>query len=103
MGSEMCIRDSSRAERPRSVRRVASVRITAGEPIQGLLYGGGVGQLGRQAVGVVSVLAYAFVASNWANFTGIQLTAWPKLKAFVERVAARPSAQAAMKAEGLLG
>lgn len=47
--------------------------------------------------------AYAFVASNWANFTGIQLTAWPKLKAYVERVAARPSAQAAMKAEGLLG
>lgn len=47
--------------------------------------------------------AYAFVASNWANFTGIQLSGWPKLKAFVERVAARPSAQAAMKAEGLLG
>lgn len=47
--------------------------------------------------------AYAFVASNWANFTGISLAAWPKLNAFVQRVAARPSAQAAMKAEGLLG
>ncbi len=47
--------------------------------------------------------AYAFVASNWANFTGISLSAWPKLNAFVQRVAARPSAQAAMKAEGLLG
>lgn len=47
--------------------------------------------------------AYAFVASNWANFTGISLTGWPKLKAYVERVAARPTAQAAMKAEGLLG
>jgi glutathione S-transferase len=46
--------------------------------------------------------AYAFVASNWANFTGIDLGAWPKLKAFVERVAARPAAQAAMKAEGLI-
>ncbi|WP_454227678.1 hypothetical protein [Propioniciclava flava] len=32
---------SSRSERPRSVRRVASVRITPGEPIPGLLYGGG--------------------------------------------------------------
>lgn len=47
--------------------------------------------------------AYAFVASNWANFTGIPLSGWPKLSAFVQRVAARPSAQAAMKAEGLLG
>lgn len=47
--------------------------------------------------------AYAFVASNWANFTGIDLAGWPRLKDFVARVAARPAAQAAMKAEGLLG
>lgn len=47
--------------------------------------------------------AYAFVASNWANFTGIDLSAWPKLKEFVGRVASRPAAQAAMKAEGLMG
>jgi glutathione S-transferase len=47
--------------------------------------------------------AYAFVVSNWANFTGIDLGAWPRLKAFVERVGSRPSAQAAMRAEGLLG
>lgn len=46
--------------------------------------------------------AYAFVVANWANFTGIDLTAWPKLKQFVERVAARPATQAAMRAEGLL-
>jgi len=46
--------------------------------------------------------AYAFVVSNWANFTGIPLASWPRLKAFVERVAARPSAQGAMKAEGLI-
>lgn len=46
--------------------------------------------------------AYAFVASNWANFTGIDLAPWPRLKDFVARVAARPSAQAAMKAEGLI-
>ncbi|MGJ6979250.1 hypothetical protein ACSDQ9_01780 [Aestuariimicrobium soli] len=32
---------SSRCERPRSVRRVSSVRIAAGEPIQGLLHRGG--------------------------------------------------------------
>jgi glutathione S-transferase len=47
--------------------------------------------------------AYAFVVSNWANFAGIDLSAWPKLRDFVGRVAARPSAQAAMRAEGLLG
>jgi glutathione S-transferase len=47
--------------------------------------------------------AYAFVVSNWANFTGIDLGTWPNLKAFVERVAMRPATQAAMKAEGLMG
>lgn len=47
--------------------------------------------------------AYAFVVANWANFTGIPLASWPRLQAFVERVAARPAAQGAMKAEGLIG
>lgn len=47
--------------------------------------------------------AYAFVVSNWANFTGIDLGTWPNLKAFVERVAMRPATQATLKAEGLLG
>ena len=46
--------------------------------------------------------AYAFVVTNWANFTGIALDKWPKLKAFMERVAARATVQAALKAEGLV-
>ena len=46
--------------------------------------------------------AYAFVISNWANFKGISLVTWPKLKSFVERVAARPSVRQAMLAEGLI-
>ncbi|MCG7630491.1 glutathione transferase GstA [Epibacterium sp. MM17-32] len=46
--------------------------------------------------------AYLFVVSNWANFTGIDLARWPNLAAFVGRCAARPSAQAAMRAEGLI-
>jgi glutathione S-transferase len=46
--------------------------------------------------------AYLFVVSNWANFTGIDLARWPNLAAFVSRCAARPSAQAAMRAEGLI-
>lgn len=45
--------------------------------------------------------AYMFVVSNWANFVGIDLAGWPNLQAFVVRVAERPAAQAAMKAEGL--
>lgn len=46
--------------------------------------------------------AYLFVVSNWSNFVGIDLKNWPNISAFVDRVANRPAAQSAMKAEGLL-
>ncbi len=46
--------------------------------------------------------AYLFVVCNWCNFVGIDLATWPNVQAFVARVAARPAAQVAMKAEGLL-
>lgn len=46
--------------------------------------------------------AYLFVVSNWANFTGIDIARWPHLAVFVTRAASRPSAQAAMRAEGLI-
>ncbi|WP_309663584.1 glutathione binding-like protein [Tabrizicola sp.] len=46
--------------------------------------------------------AYAFVVANWANFTGIALERWPNLKAYVERVSARPSVQRVLRAEGLI-
>ena len=45
--------------------------------------------------------AYLFVVSNWAKPTGIGLERWPKLAAFLERVAGRDAVQAAMRAEGL--
>lgn len=45
--------------------------------------------------------AYLFVVANWSNFTGIDLTNWPHVSAFVERVAARPATRIALKAEGL--
>jgi glutathione S-transferase len=46
--------------------------------------------------------AYLFVVVNWSNFVGIDLGRWPAIKEFHGRVAARPSVQEAMSAEGLL-
>ncbi len=45
--------------------------------------------------------AYAFVVMNWANSTGIALSRWPRISAFMARVGARPSVQTVLKAEGL--
>jgi glutathione S-transferase len=46
--------------------------------------------------------AYLFVVANWSNFVGVDLGRWPALKAFQDRVAARPKVQEALAAEGLL-
>lgn len=46
--------------------------------------------------------AYAFVILNWSNGVGVLLDDWPKVKAFVQRVASRPAARQAMAEEGLL-
>jgi glutathione S-transferase len=45
--------------------------------------------------------AYLFTVVNWTNFLGIDLAAYPTLKEFQARVAARPKVQEAMEAEGL--
>lgn len=45
--------------------------------------------------------AYLYTVVNWAKYFEIGLDKWPALKSFMDRVAARPSAQAAAKAEGL--
>lgn len=45
--------------------------------------------------------AYLFVVTNWAQPLNVDLSPFPNLLAFRERVAARPAVQAAMKAEGL--
>jgi len=45
--------------------------------------------------------AYAFVILNWTNFIGVPLDAWPKTKAYLARIAARPAAQKTLAEEGL--
>ncbi len=46
--------------------------------------------------------SYLFVVAGWAVPTGVGLGDRPNLKAFMDRVAARPMVQAAMRAEGLV-
>lgn len=45
--------------------------------------------------------AYLYTVLCWARPLKIDMSPWPNLKAYVERVAARPKVQQAMKAEGL--
>jgi glutathione S-transferase len=46
--------------------------------------------------------AYLFAVLRWTARIDMDLAKWPNLKAYVDRVAARPKVQEAMKAEGLL-
>lgn len=46
--------------------------------------------------------AYAYAVLNWTGVHKIDFSAWPKLQAFLKRVAARPGAAAALRAEGLI-
>lgn len=46
--------------------------------------------------------AYLFTALSWCKFLQIDLARWPAVSAYVERIAARPAVQAALRAEGLL-
>jgi glutathione S-transferase len=46
--------------------------------------------------------AYLFTIASWAPMLGIALARWPQLKAYLDRVAARPAVHAALLAEGLV-
>ena len=46
--------------------------------------------------------AYLFTVTNWSKPTKLDLSEFPNIAAFQQRVAARPAVQAAMKEEGLL-
>lgn len=45
--------------------------------------------------------AYLFTTMNWCKFMNIDLGQWPALKAYHERIAARPAVQKALQAEGI--
>jgi glutathione S-transferase len=46
--------------------------------------------------------AYLFTVLNWTKYQSIDLGQWPSLKAYWDRVGARPKVQEALKAEGLV-
>jgi glutathione S-transferase len=46
--------------------------------------------------------AYAFTVVGWSKYKDIDVSRWPNLKAYMDRVGARPKVQEAMKAEGLI-
>jgi glutathione S-transferase len=46
--------------------------------------------------------AYLFTVLRWVPRIELDLANWPNLKAYVDRVAARPKVQEAIKTEGLL-
>jgi glutathione S-transferase len=46
--------------------------------------------------------AYLFAVTNWANHLKVDLSAFPNVRAFQERIAGRPAVQQAMRAEGLI-
>jgi glutathione S-transferase len=46
--------------------------------------------------------AYLFTIAGWGKFTGVDVSKWANLSAYLGRVGARPNVQAALKAEGLL-
>lgn len=46
--------------------------------------------------------AYLFTVTNWARLVKLDLSEFPTLQAYQQRIAARPAVQAAMQAEGLL-
>jgi glutathione S-transferase len=46
--------------------------------------------------------AYMFTVLRWSPRVGIDLSKWPNIKAYLDRVEARPKVKEAMQAEGLL-
>ena len=52
--------------------------------------------------GFSGVDCYLFTVLGWTQYVGIDLAKWPVIKSYVDKIAQRPSVQAALKAEGLV-
>jgi glutathione S-transferase len=52
--------------------------------------------------GFSAVDCYLFTVLGWPQYVGIDLAKWPVIKSYVDKIAQRPSVQAALKAEGLV-
>jgi len=52
--------------------------------------------------GFTVIDGYLFTVLGWTQYVGIDLTKWPVLKSYSDRIAQRPAVQAALKAEGLV-
>jgi len=46
--------------------------------------------------------AYLFTVLNWTTMHQIDVSKWPNIKAYMDRIGGRPKVQETMKAEGLL-
>ncbi|MGZ5161934.1 MAG: glutathione transferase GstA [Burkholderiales bacterium] len=46
--------------------------------------------------------AYLFTVLNWTHVVKVDASAWPRLQAYVKRVAERPAVRETMKTEGLI-
>ncbi len=46
--------------------------------------------------------AYLFTVLGWGKWLGVDMSKWPHISKYLERVAARPKVQEALKAEGLV-
>jgi glutathione S-transferase len=44
---------------------------------------------------------YLFTVLNWTNRHNIDLSGWPNIRSFMQRIAERNTVKKAMKAEGL--
>ena len=45
---------------------------------------------------------YLFTVLGWPQHVGLDLSKWPALTSYSEKIAQRPAVQAALKAEGLV-
>jgi glutathione S-transferase len=46
--------------------------------------------------------AYLFVTLSWGQYVNIDISRWPSLARYADKISERPAAQKAMKAEGLI-